>query len=163
MSSKARNAKKAKTGLGLKQLLNAAYLAVGLLLVLSIFLMPGRPSRPDSYRKACFQNGCLSLEDALTPAEQERGLSGRYGLADNSGMIFVFKQPDKQCMWMKDMRFNLDMAWFDQDKKVTKLAKVISPDTFPESFCADNTKYVIEMNSGQADELGLHIGDSMQL
>ena len=131
--------------------------------MISLLFMPGAPSSDGPYQKACFDSKCLRLEDATTPWQLERGLSGRYKLPKDTAMIFVFDQPDNQCMWMKQMRFNLDMVWLNQDKEIYKIIKNISPDTYPESFCADNTKYVLELNPGTVDKLGLNIGDLMQL
>lgn len=164
MSSKAQNARKAKTASGLKRFINLSYLAAGLLLLFSLLFMPSLPASNGPYRKACFDNNkCLRLEDAITPQQLERGLSGRYKLPTGTAMIFVFDQPSNQCMWMKQMRFSLDMVWLAQDKKIHKIIKNLSPDTYPESFCADNTKYVLELNPDTVEKLGLNIGDLMQL
>ncbi len=81
----------------------------------------------------------------------------------NAGMLFVFGQTDRQCMWMKDMKFNLDILWLDQKSRVINIVRNISPDTFPKSFCSDNTKYVLELNPGKADQFNLHIGDFVRL
>src|SRR5476649_685137 len=35
----------------------------------------------------------VKVDLALTPSEQEQGLSGRAGLDDNTGMLFVFDKP----------------------------------------------------------------------
>lgn len=105
----------------------------------------------------------IDLEYADTHSEQVLGLSGRESMAKDSGMLFIYDYPDTRCMWMKDMRFSLDMIWLDRDQKVLKIAKAVSPDTFPQTFCAGNTQYVIELNAGMADKLGYKIGDYIKL
>ncbi len=104
---------------------------------------------------------CYALERAVTNEEHTKGLSGRDNLASQTGMLFVFSQPKEVCIWMKDMRFNLDIVWLNESKTITKIGKNVSPDTYPSTFCSDNTKYVIELNSGDADKLQLKFGDSL--
>ena len=105
----------------------------------------------------------IELEYADTHSEQVLGLSGRDALEKDSGMLFIYDYPDTRCMWMKDMRFSLDMIWLDKDQKVLKIARSISPDTFPQTFCAGNAKYVIELNTGMADKLRYKVGDYIKL
>jgi uncharacterized membrane protein (UPF0127 family) len=105
----------------------------------------------------------VDLEYATTPAERTLGLSGRPFMPAGKGMLFVFERPERQCMWMKDMKFSLDMIWLSPDRKVLRILKNVSPDSYPEVFCADDTSYVIELNSGVGDKLGLHLGDYTEL
>lgn len=109
------------------------------------------------------QHGCYSLERAESNQARIKGLSDRDSLAPQSGMLFVFDPPAEQCIWMKDMRFDLDIIWLDEAKKVIKLEQAVKPETYPASFCAANTKYVIEMNSGDAQALGLAAGQQLTL
>ncbi len=106
---------------------------------------------------------CISLEHVDTPADRELGLSGRVDMPEGKGMLFVFDQPTKACMWMKDMQFPLDMVWLNQDEKIIKIQRAITPETYPESFCANNSLYVIELNSGIADKAGLRVGQQLNL
>jgi len=103
----------------------------------------------------------FSLLVADTDAERTQGLSGRDDLSKNMAMLFVFPEPSEQCMWMKDMKFSLDMVWLDSSKKIVKIAEAVAPETYPKAFCADNTKYVLEFNSGVAQENNLKIGQNL--
>ena len=102
------------------------------------------------------------LETASTEQQRQHGLSDRDYIASNSGMIFVFDTADNRCMWMKDMRFNLDMLWLDEQGKVVDIKKNLAPSTYPESFCA-TAKYVIELNAGMVDSAGVRTGHSINL
>ncbi|MBI2482710.1 DUF192 domain-containing protein [Candidatus Uhrbacteria bacterium] len=51
------------------------------------------------------------VEVARTPAERTQGLSGRPRLRRDQGMLFVFDQPDYHGIWMRDMRFSIDLVW----------------------------------------------------
>lgn len=52
-----------------------------------------------------------NVEIASTTTEKALGLSGRDGLGENDGMLFLFDRPGVQNFWMKDMKFPLDMIW----------------------------------------------------
>jgi len=68
------------------------------------------------YVKIAGQN--IKVDLALTPETQEKGLSGRSGLKDDEGMLFVFEKPDKYSFWMKDMNFPIDIIWMGEDMRV---------------------------------------------
>lgn len=96
------------------------------------------------------------LEVAISKAQHEKGLSDRKSLAENHGMLFLFQREDKECFWMKDMEFPLDIIWVDGAKKVVHLERNVSPDTYPQAICpSEKATYVIELNAGQAAEAGI--------
>ena len=43
----------------------------------------------------------IKVDLALTPLEQERGLSGRESLKNDEGMLFIFPKPSINYFWMK--------------------------------------------------------------
>lgn len=95
-----------------------------------------------------------------TPQLRTNGLSGFPSLADTQAMLFIFENDGMWDFWMKDMNFSLDMIWVDQTKTIVGIEKNVSPDTFPKSFSAGKPSlYVIEVNAGIADKLGIKIGD----
>lgn len=98
----------------------------------------------------------LKFDYAQTPDEQLKGLGGRKSLPQDEGLLFVFASQGKQCFWMKDMQFSIDMIWINSDKKIVYVEKNVSPDTFPQIFCPQvNAQYVLEANAGVADKLEL--------
>lgn len=102
------------------------------------------------------------FEVADETAEQTNGLSNRDRLLPNTGMLFVFDEPGEQCLWMKDMKFDLDIIWLDEDKKIVKIKENVSPETYPDTFCSEKpAKYVIEVNSGVVAEAGLALGKTL--
>lgn len=107
---------------------------------------------------------CIVLDRAATPVKRQQGLSGVNGILPSQGMLFVFDQPEVACMWMKDMKFSLDMIWLDTDKRITKIAENVSPETYPKSFCANQpSKYVIEVNAGVAKQADLKLSQQLKL
>lgn len=106
-------------------------------------------------------NQCYSLERATTDAEQAKGLSDRDNLAPQAAMLFSFSGNDEECIWMKDMRFSLDILWLDNNKKVTRIEQNVRPETYPNTFCQDKTKYVFELNVGDVQKLGIQTGQQL--
>lgn len=103
---------------------------------------------------------CYELEEAQTEDERRQGLSGRQLLAPDEGMLFVFDRPGRQCMWMKDMNFPLDIIWLDGRGRVISIEQGVAPDTYPDNFCSDaDSLYVIELNAGEVADSGLRPGD----
>jgi len=106
---------------------------------------------------------CLRLERVSSPEELQEGLSGRASMAEDQGMLFIFSTATKQCFWMKDMHFPLDMIWLDQDKKVVTVHKNVQPESYPISFCPDKpAQYVIEINAGVANKAYISEGSQLQ-
>ena len=56
-------------------------------------------------------NYVARMDVARSATERERGLSGRASLPADRGMLFVFDQPGYYGIWMKEMRFPLDLIW----------------------------------------------------
>lgn len=171
MSNKTQNAKKAKTASEHNRFVLRLVLFFVLTLLICCFVIFSLTRREEADLNTCSGSSpksqrlqcAVKLEYANTSPQRELGLSGRANMPSGTGMLFVFDNPARQCMWMKGMKFNLDMLWLDENNKAIKVIKNISPDTYPESFCADNTKYVVELNSGMAEKLGFGVGDLIQL
>jgi uncharacterized membrane protein (UPF0127 family) len=107
--------------------------------------------------------GTLYAEIVDTPSSRAQGLSGRNGLAENGGMLFVFEQSGKYGFWMKDMLFPIDMIWINEDGVIVHVERGVSPDTYttnpPQVFINEpNAKYVLELGSGMAEKYGVYLG-----
>jgi uncharacterized membrane protein (UPF0127 family) len=103
----------------------------------------------------------LDIEIADTPAEREKGLSGRTSLAENKGLLFIFEYAGQWGFWMKEMKFPIDMIWLGKDLKVVDVKKNVAPDTYPEVFLpAGDALYVLETKAGFSAKN--HIGTGTQ-
>ena len=60
----------------------------------------------------------IAVEIVDTPKKRQQGLSGRDDLAENKGMLFVYTEPETIGIWMKDMKFPIDILWFNAEKEV---------------------------------------------
>jgi uncharacterized protein len=96
-----------------------------------------------------------------TREELMRGLSGTNSLPANQAMVFVFPGDDKWAIWMKDMKYPIDIVWLDKNKLVVYLIKNAQPSSYPKTqFKPDrDTRYVIEFPSGTIDMTGIRVGD----
>jgi uncharacterized membrane protein (UPF0127 family) len=106
----------------------------------------------------------LRVEVADTEAARERGLSGRDNLAEGSGMLFVFPKDDQAGIWMKEMKFSIDVIWLDASGTVITIAPTVSPDTYPQAFYpAKPARYILEVPAGFAEAHGVAEGDTFVL
>ncbi len=107
----------------------------------------------------------LFLQVADDDTERALGLGQRDSLGEGiDGMFFIFSGPSQDGIWMKDMRFAIDIIWLDQDLKIVDIAKRVSPNTYPKTFTPRTpANYVVELAAGRSDELGLKINNAFAL
>ena len=108
----------------------------------------------------------FSVEIAATSAERSRGLSGRESLPNSSGMLFVYESARTPSFWMKDMLIPLDFVWIGEECSVVDLHTDIPPPapgtstgSLPTYRPGSPVRYVLEINAGEVDELGIEVGD----
>jgi len=112
--------------------------------------------------RVCFEEDCFYVELAQTPEQRNRGLMFRNKLEENRGMLFVFDHEGVYSFWMKNTFIPLDIIWLNENKEVVYIEKNAQPcleDKCP-SFKPDKeAKYVLEINGGMVDKIGLKLGD----
>ncbi len=139
-------------------------IVVAVLLVV-VIIMARKTSNENVIEKVCFSEKCFDVEVADSSAEREQGLMNRESLAENSGMLFVFDSEGKHSFWMKDTLIALDMIWINSDMEVvdvqgadpcvTEECEVYTP--------ASEALYVLEINYGVAESLGIAKGSKAEL
>jgi uncharacterized membrane protein (UPF0127 family) len=119
--------------------------------------------------QVCLKGTCFSVDIVDTPQERERGLMGVESLGDDEGMLFVFEGEGNYQFWMKDTLIPLDMIWIDKGGRIVYIEKDAQPCTAdpctvygPPAVSAP-ALYVLEVNGGTADRLGLAVGDEVVL
>lgn len=101
----------------------------------------------------------VRAEVADEEAERVLGLSGRSGLNAGRAMLFIFDKSDTHGIWMKDMKFAIDIVWLDSAKKVIAIESNVQPDSYPKVYESKNKSlYIIELAAGQASKLGIKLG-----
>ncbi len=115
--------------------------------------------------RAILGDETIDLEVTSTPQQQALGLMYRRELPDNRGMLFGFDPPRPVSFWMKNVRIPLDMI-FVRDGKITAIESDVPPcqsrvcPTYGPSTPVDG---VIELRGGRAAELGLQVGDRVEI
>lgn len=115
--------------------------------------------------QVCFGKNCFDVELATTVAEMSRGLMFRKSLAPNKGMLFIFEKEKNYPFWMKNTLIPLDIIWINENKETVFISENSQP-CQEESPCLSiypdkNAKYILEINGGLAEKIGLKIGDKM--
>ncbi len=106
--------------------------------------------------------GDAKLKIILADKEDKRilGLSGKDSLEKNQGMLFMFEKEDRHGIWMKDMKFSIDIIWLDSKFQVIDFISDVSPNSYPNVFKPKkNAKYILEVNSGFIKTNGIKIDD----
>jgi uncharacterized membrane protein (UPF0127 family) len=103
----------------------------------------------------------VTVELARSPVEKGRGLSGRPNLPPGQGMLFVYEQSQPIGIWMKDMRFSLDILWI-RDGRIVHIEKNAPPltSTGPETVYTATADLVLEVPAGFTTREKIRIGDS---
>ena len=119
--------------------------------------------QPTTDTKQVNLNGTVvQVEVADTQEERIQGLSGREKLGENTGMLFVFEREGTWGIWMKEMRFSIDILWADEQGRVVTIENSISPETYPKVFYSTApARSVLELPAGFADTHG--IAEGMQV
>lgn len=79
------------------------------------------------------------------------GLMFRNRLSGRECMLFVFDRPGRYGIWMKNMKFSIDVVWIDDRFKVVDYAQNLKPckriicKTY---YPVAESKYIIEANAG---------------
>ena len=99
----------------------------------------------------------IDAQVARTPQEHAIGLMFRKEMPPNEGMLFVFKDPSKQCFWMKNTLLGLTAAFVADDGTVVNLEDMQANTT--DSHCSSQpVRYVLEVNQGWFAKKGIKAG-----
>lgn len=99
----------------------------------------------------------IQAEVAATDATRSKGLMHRKELAPNSGMLFVFEQPNVQCFWMRNTLIPLSIAFILDDGTITNIADM-APMTENSHCSTAPVRYTLEMEQGWFAKRGITAG-----
>ncbi len=101
----------------------------------------------------------FEVELALTNAQHAQGLMYRRSLAEDAGMLFLYRGAGTVSMWMKNTTIPLDMMFIAPDGRIVDIAER----TVPYSLETVSSRYaasaVLEVNGGTVERLGIQPGD----
>ena len=87
-------------------------------------------------------------------------------LNEDKGMLFIFDKDGIYPFWMKNTLIPLDMIWVDSSGKVVFIAQNVQPCKSlicPSVVPTVMAKYVLEINAGLCQQMGLKVGDQLKI
>jgi uncharacterized protein len=110
----------------------------------------------------------FEIEIASDDASRERGLMFRDEMPPDHGMLFLFSEMQPRIFWMKNTHIPLDILYFDQTYKLVSMQQRVPPCHSPNNDCPQYpsigpAQYVLELNAGVADKIGVKIGDEVKV
>lgn len=145
-----------------KFLLWALYSIIAVaILVIAMFAVP---AKKPAQMKVFLGGEEISVTIADTPALRAHGLSGREKLEPNEGMFFVFPEPTLSGFWMKDMRFPIDIIYFDADRQIVDVWESATPESYPKVFTPRvPSQFVLEVPAGFFADHHLKLGNIIEI
>lgn len=89
----------------------------------------------------------LQLMIADTPEKRAKGLEGVDRLEPDTGMLFVFEQPIIQCMWNRNIKYPLDVAFFTENWSIIN-AERMEAGSAKKTCPISPAKFAVETNAG---------------
>ncbi len=105
----------------------------------------------------------LVVEVATTPQSRACGLSRRFALDENHGMLFVYPIAGLRSFWMKDTRIPLSIAFLDDSGEIINI-EIMLPDQSGKRYRSNlPARYALEVNQGWFRSHGIKRGDRVEM
>jgi len=104
----------------------------------------------------------FAVSVADTIAERSQGLMFVEQMDTMEGMLFVYRRPQSVSFWMRNTLIPLDMVFAGADGVIDSIHSMAQPLDETPIFGGSEIQYVLEINGGLADRLGLQAGDELQ-
>ena len=89
----------------------------------------------------------IEAEVAANQKNRMQGLMHRRSMQPNEGMIFVFTQEERHCMWMRNTFLPLSVAFLDSEGRILNIENM-EPQTEDNHCAAAPARFALEMNKG---------------
>ena len=89
----------------------------------------------------------IEAEVAADQASRMQGLMMRKSMAANQGMLFVFPQAERHCMWMRNTYLPLSVAFLDEQGRILNIEDM-QPQTEINHCAVSAARFALEMNRG---------------
>jgi hypothetical protein len=89
----------------------------------------------------------IEVEIAANEANRHLGLMHRQSLSADRGMLFVFPEARKHCIWMKDTHIPLSIAFINDNNEIVSIADM-QPHSLAFHCSPLPVRYALEMNKG---------------
>lgn len=108
------------------------------------------------------KNKEINVELAVSPEKKYLGLSHRENIPDDFGMLFLFFDKEIRTFVMRDMKFNLDIVFIDENE-IVKIYKNLSFEEFSQNIIYKSSTpvdKVLELKGGFCDQNKISVGDN---
>ncbi len=103
----------------------------------------------------------FKVEVADTDESRANGLMHRRSMPQFSGMLFIYDAPRRVSFWMRNTLISLDMLFFDEHGVLQKIHPRAVPLDETPIFGGEAIQYILEINGGMAESLGIETGAEM--
>ena len=129
-----------------------------LIVVSLVCVFPARAQQPQLPLVELFAGmHRIEAEVASTPESRQIGLMLRSFMAPQRGMLFVFPEVGRQCMWMRNTLLPLSVAFLDEKGQIINVEDM-QPKTEDNHCSTKPARYALEMNLGWFKTRGLGQG-----
>lgn len=104
----------------------------------------------------------FTVELAITPEEQARGLMFRESMPRGAGMLFLYDRPSTVSFWMRNTLIPLDMIFVNAAGVVARVHHEAVPLDETPIPGGDGVVAVLEINGGLARRFGIGPGTEMR-
>lgn len=136
----------------------------GVFLALLLLAFSARASAANDRLQIATDTGTYdyTVELALTNRERAVGLMHREWMAPDAGMLFRFDGVRPVSMWMRNTLIPLDMIFIRPDGSVATIHRNAEPLSEKIIHSREPVLFVLELNAGDADRMGLEPGDEIR-
>lgn len=146
-------------------LLVGSGLYVGLRQALPVLSPTALPNYP--IRQINIGSETFSVLITQTQKERELGLGAVRILPKHHGMLFEFSEGGEVGIWMKGMRYPIDILWLDARMHVIHIERSVEPSSYPAEIFKNppgtSAHFVLEVNADEAARLGVKNGQHIDL
>jgi uncharacterized membrane protein (UPF0127 family) len=106
-----------------------------------------------------------SFNIAIAKSDEQKmyGLMNLKKLPKDHGMLFSFKESQVINMWMKNTKIPLDMIFIDTDNEISVIRSDSKPNSLELISSEKEARYVLEINAGLAQELGIEARQKVKI
>lgn len=149
------------------------FIAVGALVVLGHSHLSAKPfsasqmglafdrARVTIFSEHTGTEAIFDVEVARTREQKAQGLMLRETVPQGTGMLFLFDPPEPATFWMKNTLVPLDLLFIDPEGTIVFIAAQAKPHDLTPLTPPMPVASVLEIGGGEAQRLGIVIGDSL--
>lgn len=133
-------------------------LRIVLLIGVLLAALPGRAQQPQlPLLELLAGMHRIEAEVAATSGSRQIGMMQRTMMPPQRGMLFVFPEVAKHCMWMRNTLLPLSVAFLDESGRIINVEDM-QPKTENNHCATKPARYALEMNLGWFKSRGLGPG-----